>query len=611
VQTRNRSTSWDFRSESSFRCAGGLQHSSELLRELTIGVENDFTATTFDAGEDVKPKVEEGEKEAKPDLQLQESVKQDTREDADQVAEDKRRAMAESGRVAVRSSGRRWKAATFALAAYIAAPHVQPYLQPFLQPYLPLVMSLIHPTATPTDNLAVVEFVAVVNETLAPIPFATPITIGTSLPLTAYAAAVGLLVAATATSALLTSRRPAPLTKTSQSPLLELNASAVLLARELLPRAQLAYNQCNLHAAETDLAAVLSLACAPIDKAIACELLGRTRYRLARQDRSDRAKLVLAAETLARAVRMNPASGSARASWGRALYKLGELEAAVRPLKSAIARDDASAVGHEYLGKVLMALGERDKAEVHLRRAAGLDPVGGYRALAFLGEQLHLAPAGSGCRSDPVEARALLEEAIRLRNDYPAAHARLAFLATERLDSAAAAHHLRLAIATRENGLVDDDLPASSAATWGPAPFLNLFFVTPSTLPVKSPAAHSRPAILRRAMVDYGTTTPLLAILLALSLLASADEADRAAGIEDIATLEEQLGRRAAEFGEDLEARGLWALCLLGVGQLDAADGVYDGFWKGVAAGGVEVQRGLSFLVMALYEQRGRIGCKA
>lgn len=431
----------------------------------------------------------------------------------------------------------------------------------------------------------------------------SPLTLGPSLsPLALLPIAFILLLLALYHHHKLTSsslKRPRSRSR-SPSPLLELNPSSIESARALLPTAIEAYHSGSLSRAIIEFTTISHLGCAPADKAASCEWLGRAQYRLASRT-GEKERMEAAKKAFERAVRMDPASATARASLGRVSFRLGRAEDAVKQLLGAIKRDEGLAFAHEYLGKACAALsivegGAKQwiNAEEHLRRAIALDPTA-YTTLAFLGEQLHT-------RGQTQEARPLLEQAISLRQDYPAAHARLAFLATEQMDPARAATHLALVLSTRESGFHDPDLlPSTRSSLLGPTPFLSLYFALPTT------DSSARLDVLHRARKLYPSST-LLSILHCITQRHSHATSVKTS-LEGLLALESTLAKRVERFGaDDLEGKGLWALCLLGLNRGKKAERVYAEFWEGLrerkSVGGAGEERELAQLVMAFYDCR-------
>ncbi|GAA6049344.1 hypothetical protein JCM3770_007299 [Rhodotorula araucariae] len=506
-------------------------------------------------------------------------------------------------------SPRAWKVISFALAAALACSLRQQAL----------LSAAVNLQPEPTRALYYVPL----NETARVSQFATPIPVGSALPLPVYALFFTLVAGISASVPLLRRRRarfasrpscsaharslPAastPLTRTrALSPLLELNGDALLEARALLSLGIEQYTAGLLSAASATFGAVVALPCAPADKALASEWRGRALYRLARADGDDRARLDDAAGAFDRAIRLDSGRATPRASLGRVEYRRGEFQGAVTALRAALKRDDELAFAHEYLAKALARLdpSPADAAqliEAHLVRAVELDPQA-YTALAFLGEFLHI----SGGASRLATARGYLERAVALRADYPAAHARLAFIANEALDAPCAARHYAAVVRTRHTGLRDPGaLSASERACDGTAPFLSWAFVTPR----RSPA---RCAVLTHAAQEH-PHDDLVALLLAIEASSPAYGQQPGAGASAaLVEREAALARRCERFtpSEDPLAHGLWALALGALGHAEAAESVYARFWEAVAArprtGNDD--RAIAFLAMAFYEIKG------
>ncbi|GJN90025.1 hypothetical protein Rhopal_003022-T1 [Rhodotorula paludigena] len=486
-----------------------------------------------------------------------------------------------------------------------------------------LPVAVNEPQIEPTRSLRYVPL----NETTVVSHFATPIPIGSTFSLPFYLLVAALATAGCASIPFIVHRRTSPTTAAmctrrsrtkspvspprsrATSPLLELHGDALLEARALLPRGIEQYAKGQLSEAATTFGTICGLACAPPDKALASEWLGRTLYRLARQDRSSSTYLAEAAEAFERSIRLDQARATPRASLGRVKFRLGDYEGAVFSLRAALKRDDSLAFAHEYLAKSIAKLVPRSAdcallIEEHLQRAITLDPHS-YTALAFIGEFLHLS---GGKRT--AEARSCLERAVSLRHDYPAAHARLAFIANEELDPARAAAHYAHVVNTRYTGLRDSDaLAASEEACDGTAPFLAWTFATP-------PFSPARRAVLARAAAEH-PHDDLVALLLAIESAGLGESPGPAAAA--LLEREAALARRAARYSpqEDLLAHGLWALALVALGRTDAARETYERFWS--AAGGAakaRADRTVAFLAMAFFEvagrveQRGREGAK-
>lgn len=391
-------------------------------------------------------------------------------------------------------------------------------------------------------------------------------------------------------------------------------------ARSRLDAAIKLYSRGELREAVQTLSAVPGLACPSPDKAIASEWLGRTHYRLGRRgEESAQEHLLCAVAAFERSVRLDPGRASPRASLGRTLFRLGRYAEAVMALRAALKRDDSLAYAHEWLAKALVRLEpvSRELVERHLYRAVELDP-DLYTAHAFLGEQLHLRGGGAPGRTNA--AKASLLRAVALRFDYPAAHIRLAFIANEQLDSAAAARHYAAAVRTRQTGLRDPAvMPASEAALDGPSPYVAWHF----QLPARSP---QRLAVLRQASVEH-PHDDVVEILLAIESTPRRRPPGTLSSCPDVGLVEREtvLARRVVRYppSEDLVAHGLHALVLLALGK-DDAEPAYQRFWTAVVErrrcavtpfmepdsavrlnnGEHELDRTVAYLAMAFFEQR-------
>ncbi|BGP25748.1 proteophosphoglycan 5 [Rhodotorula toruloides] len=460
------------------------------------------------------------------------------------------------------------------------------------------------------------------NETASVSHFAKPIPVGSTLSVPLYALLVPAILAGTVVAISLTRRTPALISSRRRcssaptrfdrsretSPLLDLNGDDALEGRRLLAVGVEHYGTSRLSQAIDTFSTVLQLACATSDKALAAEWLGRSLYRLARADGNDAEKLQQAAQAFERSIRLDVGRASPRASLGRVKYRLRDYQSAVTALQAANKRDDKLAFAHEWLAKALAECRpcQPELVEHHLRKAIELDSTS-YTALAFLGDYIH----SSGNGRTP-EAKDLLGRAVSLRNDYPAAHARLAFIANEQLEPEKAAHHYASAIATRYTGLRDPDMMrACEEAIDGPAGYLAWCF----TKPPRSPA---RLQILRRA-VQAHANDDFLALLLAIHL-SPARPANASPALVDREAI---LARRAARYtvSEDLVAHGLWALALTAVRKDEEAEAVYASFWREVVrrrsvalckngeettAEEREEGRTLAFLAMAFFELKRR-----
>ncbi|BGP09306.1 hypothetical protein JCM10049v2_005170 [Rhodotorula toruloides] len=574
----------------------GVQSNASQSTEAVVLPEEDITISTVRSGaEEVKLQTDE-----KGSLVAEE-------EEVSEIEEEE-----EENLIAPKSTGPStlgWKLLSLSLAAALA------YTQRQLRAdhHLPAQVD-IEPTR-------VVHYVPY-NDTASVSHFATPIPIGSTLSVPIYALLLPAIFAGTAVALSLTRRGPAlPPShlrcssaaarfdrSRETSPLLELNGDDALEGRRLLAIGVQQYATSRLSQAVETFSTVLQLACATSDKALAAEWLGRSLYRLARADGNHQEKLQQAAQAFERSIRLDVGRASPRASLGRVKYRLRDYEGAVAALRAAVKRDDELAFAHEWLAQALVECrpSQPELVEQHLRKAIKLDP-SSYTALAFLGDYLH--SSGSGRTA---EAKDLLTRAVSLRNDYPAAHARLAFIANEQLEPARAAHHYELAISSRYTGLRDPDvMRACEEAVDGPGAYLAWCFVTP-------PRSPARLQVLRRAVEEH-PNDEFLALLLAIHL-APAPPAEPSPALLD---REATLARRASRYTvtEDLVAHGVWALALTAVGRDEEAEAVYGTFWREVVRrrtvalrekGGKTITaegeegRTLAFLAMAFFELKRR-----
>lgn len=502
---------------------------------------------------------------------------------------------------------RRWKVLSFALAFGWLVSTAYPYVVSAMHDYIysspPPAAEAMY--ATPFVNSSSSPTLHLDDFSSPPLPFG-PSTSHTLL--TALFSFILFFIYHLHTACSQPIKRPRSRSH-SPSPLLELNPSSITEARTLLPLAISAYHSSNLSLALTHFTTISNLACAPSDKATAPEWLGRAQYRLARMT-GERERMEEACRAFERTLRMDGTSASARASLGRVKWRLGEGWEAIKQLRAAVKRDEELGFAHEYLGKAYASLCKTDDstsqdwilAEQHLRRAVTLNQATSYSALAFLGEQLHI-------RGRTIEACQLLEQAVKMRIDYPAAHARLAFVATEQMDQSRAAECWKMVVASREAGFADGDLlPSTRLATQGSTPFLSLYFALSSAEPKE------RLDVLDRARKLYPSNT-LLTILHSITQRQT-HSTSISTSLESLRQLEGMLSRRVSWFGDgsvgaeggDVEGKGLWALCLLGLNKGKQAEKVYEEFWaemrerKGAEAG---EERELAFLVMAFYDSKG------
>ncbi|BGP17614.1 hypothetical protein JCM10213_001265 [Rhodosporidiobolus nylandii] len=523
----------------------------------------------------------------------------------------------------------RWKLLSLTLSLALVYTLIRP---PFLDP-APIAVEVEEPTRS-------LRFIPV-NETLIETShFATPLPVGSALGVPAYALLLTAVVALAA-SVPLVRRSLAASGATSEederrrrasSPLAELNGSDLLEARRLLPLGIAAYHSRSLTAAIETFSSILALACGPADKALASEWLGRAHYRLARAD-ANRTSMEKAVAAFERSVRLDGSRAAPRASLGRAKYRLGDFAGAVAALRAAVKRDDTLAFAHEWLAKSLAAAAsprvtpaQAKQVEAHLLRAMALSPSTNAEAAAFLGEFLHTTPCLAGRRT--ADAKKHLLAAVALRADYPAAHARLAFIANEQLDPVAAAAHYAAVCDTRASGLRDECLAMSEEATRGAVPWKGWVFVTP-------PASKERRSVLERAVREEKEDELLGALLCIERAAAPATPPARRArsaspSAEDDAAsaalgeLHATLTRRALRYtpAEDPLAHGLLALVSLALpaSAVEHAQHAYEAFWAHVSARPAlpaeasEEQkrqrraqdREFAFVAMAFYELRRR-----
>ncbi|GAA6026176.1 hypothetical protein JCM11491_000608 [Sporobolomyces phaffii] len=431
-------------------------------------------------------------------------------------------------------------------------------------------------------------------------PLATPLPVAESVAASVYAIAFTTL----ALVVLFFFRRtPAPPVRPpprrSGSPPIVVDGAAVLAAREQYALAEALIDSRRYDAAIATLGPILDLACGPVDKAVAAAALGRCHYRVARRDSysavAAAARFALAQRAFERSIRLDQTHAEPRFGLGQTRYRQGDYRGAARAFEAAIARSSSStsstsaaraARAHEWLAKALYRLGGdalTDEVERHLELAVSLDATA-YAARAFLGEVLHVDGRSTTTKTD--RARSVLSSALALRFDQPQVHARLAFIATERVERGVAAEHWRNVVATRERGRVDDACRLSLDATRGSAPYLSLYFVTPA----RDVAA--RVVVVDRAVAEY-PNDDLVRVLHSIQHQSRGELAVRA----------DQLGRRCGRFPDDVFAKGLYALSLVALGRVCEADVVYEAFWSEVGRGEDDSRR-MAFLVMAFWERK-------
>lgn len=447
-----------------------------------------------------------------------------------------------------------WKLLSLSLAIALAySVHRQRALSTLLKP-------------TPSTR-----FVPIVrdNSTATFNAFATPVPIAHDMSVPFCALAVTLLAAIPTSVRLLRqgnrAERSAP-QSLAPSPLLELNGDAVLSARESLSLGISQYTSRQLQRAVRTLTRILDMACAPLDKSMASESLGCCYYELARQSGDDASLLEDAKKAFERAIRLDSTRAGPRGGLGKTKYRLGDFGGAVKAFETAISRNEELWWAHEWLAKSLYrsgtgGVGRQVTIERHLMRAIELNPEGSYQARAFLGEVLHL---------DGQTQRALevLKSSAALRIDQPQVHARLAFIANERLEPGLAAEHFRAVLRFRSyGGRIDETCPATLEAVRGINPYLSLYFV----IPPHDKEARSR--VLGSALSEF-PHDELLQLLYAVAIAKSHAADDTVLEKRSI-----QLGKRSERFSDDAFVKGLHALSLLALGKQRQAEDVYTSFW--------------------------------
>ncbi|GAA5916601.1 hypothetical protein JCM6882_009170 [Rhodosporidiobolus microsporus] len=363
----------------------------------------------------------------------------------------------------------------------------------------------------------------------------------------------------------------------ASSPLASFNGSDLLLARSLLTAGLSAYSSRALSAAASHFSAILPLACGPALKSAASEWLGRALYRLARADLSEgeggsERRMRDAVAAFERAVRLTPGRATPRASLGRARYRLGEWDRAVRDLRAAVKRDEGVAFAHEWLAKALvkkaLAAGEggggggrvtsgaAKEVEKHLLRAIELSSLSSSSSSsssspssasasfsaaansapshAFLGAFLLSHPSLPTPTFPTPSARLAaalthLTRATALRpGAYPVAHALLArAYGCEALDPLEAAREWAAVCEARFAAGVERDEPleelveGAGGAVKGAAPWVRWAFATPR-------GSKERREVLRRAVREMDPLEDeVVGLLLGVEeALAGAEEVD-------------------------------------------------------------------------------------
>ncbi|GAA5895764.1 tetratricopeptide repeat protein [Sporobolomyces salmoneus] len=436
-----------------------------------------------------------------------------------------------------------------------------------------LAQSLRQPTPS-------TRFVPVIadNSTTVFSPFATPLPVADTFTLPLYAIAFTLLTAVPTSIHLLRrgggSSNPSTAHIRATSPLLELNGDAVLSARERLSIGVSHFIARRIQLAISTFTPILDLACSPVDKSVASEWLGRCYYLLARQSGNDLELLEQAQKSLERSIRLDSTRAEPRGGLGKTKYRLRDYRGAVKAFETAISRDEKLWWAYEWLAKSLYRLesgggGSSSLVEKHLERAISLNPEGSYSAQAFLGEILHL-------QGQTQRALESLTRSISLRIDQPQVHARLSFIANERLDPSSAAHHFRMVLSTRRyGGRIDETCSVSLEAVRGINPHLSLYFV------VSPREKEERLQVLQSALSEY-PHDDLLQLLYAIALVKSKSESEEGGDKSLLETRSNQLEKRSERFPEDSFVKGLYALSLLALGHSERAEETYSAFWNQV-----------------------------
>jgi tetratricopeptide (TPR) repeat protein len=425
----------------------------------------------------------------------------------------------------------------------------------------------------------------------------------------------------------------------SVSPLIDIDPTSIFSTRTSITEGIEFYHRGQLLLAVDRFTRAVATNGSPFDRARASEWLGRTRYRIARcTGEMGMFKSSLAA--FRRSIRLDSSrrgSITARASEGRVLFRMGCYEEAIKIFSTTLRRrddddDDDLAFVYEFWGKSILCWeAERlrsgidgplmKEAEGLLLRSIELDSTS-YSTMAFLGEFYH-------SQGRTLEAQMLLERAVALRRDYPAALTRLAFIAKERLDEEKARGYLIEAISYRDKGGIRDDcLFRTQSALDSSTIYLSLYFATLSTTTTTSaPNSASKggftttttvppfgPFSTRISILTEATTLypseSLLTILFAINLRQSRSREERDRGTAllklvegefakfnyhndddnvtvmvglgegDKCTLDEDDAIENEEEAESIERRGLYALVLLGLGKHEQAIEIYESFWK-------------------------------
>lgn len=408
------------------------------------------------------------------------------------------------------------------------------------------------------------------------------------------------------------------------SPLVKSNPTVLLAAHILLLNSHAQLQSRSYSLAETGYREVIATLAGQVpvggDLAAAWEGLGRCVVERSQSNGIPARHLEESLGAFQRALRLAPERNKIlRAQVGKSLFLLERFDEASKVFQSLLgpgrrnalsegSREGRAARGmwYAYLGKSLYrlphpTLSQLQLAESSLRTSISLAPTC-YRTLAFLGEQLHAA-------GKTKNAQELLLKAIELRFDYPEAHTRLAFIATEKMEREKIQYHLGWAIYFAPRGFVDEgeayrserdmDLYRTRDAMSGPTLLLSLYFATfptgksssctPSPKHASAPPAFDPTAspTRRDIIVEAKRLYPhdaLIDILHAISLRRSRSRQERDKGAVRLGSLEEHWRVTLP----DTMSKGLLPLVLLGLGKDELAVAAYDRFWQLVSTAGAD-----------------------
>ncbi|KAK4698788.1 hypothetical protein P7C70_g7481, partial [Phenoliferia sp. Uapishka_3] len=535
----------------------------------------------------VTPKAEEVDEK----VEAQDLTEQESSDEAESETSSNSTTTVSTG-----SSSGRWKALSAVLGLGLAAN--------VTQQHLPYLLTLFGGSSSldeePENRLTILMS----NATNA---FPEPILVGSPLPVSAIVA-VAIVVASSLTYAVQNYSSPAKSSITSMTRVLDFNvrkerhpipkrdpAISTRMAHASLAEGERLYQLGRLSHASTAFEEACKLSITSLDRAISNEWLGRTQYRQGRAEHAPRL-FHAAVAAFERSVRFDRNRATSRASLGRTHFVLYDYVKAEKLLLSALRVDNTLAFAHEYLGKTRVALHRWPEAEVSLGEAIRLNPAS-YETLAFLGEMLHR-------KRRSTDAKVVLQAALGLRADYPAVHARLAMIATEELEQETAIKHWQAVLACRETGCIDDNLPRTLSAIVGPRPYLYQYFAIQ-----KQQGLVGRIEILRQAAAKYpvnGLVSALLAVNLRRST-GSPSRTDRHNGMGTLRTMEQELEKKVTIESDDVEAKGLFALVLLGLGKVKRGEMQAEEFEEAVRRAPKEGDgkaRDFGLILMALGELR-------